>query len=377
MIYFDNSATTPMLKEVIQTIQKVQEHYIGNPSSLHDLGVQARQLLEKAREQIANLLHVTTESIYFTSGGTESNNAAILGTAFEKRGKHVITTQIEHPSVTKTMHFLEKMGYTVTYLPVNAQGIVSIEALKAAIHSDTILVSVMWVNNEVGSIQPIQAIAEVLQEYPHIHFHVDAVQAVDDVLKQGIPKRVDLLSLSAHKYHGPRATGILYKKEGRRIQPLLHGGGQEKGLRSGTEHVGNNVAMAKALRLYREKQQQDVTHVDKLSQRLRAFLKTFESVHVLSPDNATHHIVTFALSGVRGEVMVHALEKEKIYISTTSACSSKINKAHHTLSAMNIPTELSTCAVRVSFSYYNTLEELQHFEKVFTALYAQFSKIMK
>lgn len=372
MIYFDNSATTPMLPEVIQTIQKVQEQYIGNPSSLHQLGVTAKTLITKAREQIATLLGVLDKEIYFTSGGTESNNTAILGTAFEKQGKHIITTQIEHPATLKSMQFLEKMGYRITYLPVSKDGIVALEDIKKAIEEDTILISVMWVNNEVGSVQPIVEIAQLLQTFPSIHFHVDGVQALEQVLTVGLPERVDFLSLSAHKFHGPRGMGILVKKANRRIQPLLHGGGQEKGLRSSTENTAGIVGTAKALRLFSEKEHD----MSCLNQQLRTFLNNFEQIVVLSPDNSAEHIVTFALKGVRGEVMVHALEKEDIYVSTTSACSSRANKEHHTLSAMGVPKRLSQCAVRVSFSKYNTLVELEQFKQVFATLYTQFQKTM-
>lgn len=373
MIYFDNSATAPMFEEVSQTMATVQQQFIGNPSSLHHLGVKAAQMLTKARQQLADLLKVDSETLIMTSGGTESNNTAILGTAFEKAGKHIITTQIEHPSVLKTMKFLEKQGYVITYLPVSNIGEVDLKDLEEAIQDDTILVSVMWVNNEVGAVQPIQEIATLLERYPSIHFHVDAVQALSQVLEQGIPARVDLLSLSAHKFHGPRGVGILYKKHGRRIQPLLSGGGQESGVRSGTENTAGIVGTAKALRLYTEKQVDFVGY----NQTLRTYLSQFENIRLLSPESATPHILTFAIPGVRGEVLLHALEEKGIYVSTTSACSSKSTAEHHTLKAMGVPTQLSQCAIRVSFSKQTTDTDVATFKNIFDGVYHQFDKTMK
>lgn len=373
MIYFDNSATAPMFEEVSQTMATVQQQFIGNPSSLHHLGVKSAQMLMKARQQLAQLLKVDPQTLIMTSGGTESNNTAILGTAFEKTGKHIITTQIEHPSVLQTMKFLEKQGYTVTYLPVSKEGVINLVDLQQAIQDDTILVSLMWVNNEVGIVQPIQEIATVLEQYPTIHFHVDAVQALSQVLEQGIPHRVDLLSLSAHKFHGPRGVGILYKKQGRRIQPLLSGGGQESGVRSGTENTAGIVGTAKALRLYTEKSVDFYMY----NQTLRTYLSQFENIHILSPEKATPHILTFAIPGVRGEVLLHALEEKGIYVSTTSACSSKSTAEHHTLKAMGVPTQLSQCAIRVSFSKQTTDTDVATFKNIFDGVYHQFDKTMK
>ncbi|MBS4749854.1 cysteine desulfurase [Carnobacteriaceae bacterium zg-ZUI78] len=375
MIYFDNSATTPMFKEVIDTMATVQENFIGNPSSLHHLGVKSDSLIDKARQQIADLLYCDKEEIFFTSGGTESNNTAIIGTAFEKQsfGKHIITTRIEHPSVLKTMHFLEKQGFDVTYLDVDTNGKIDVEMLGKVIRHDTILVSMMWVNNEVGILEPIQDVAILLEKYPTIHFHVDAVQALHYVLTQRIPSRVDLLSLSAHKFHGPRGIGILYKREGKRIESLLHGGGQEKGVRSGTENTASIAGMAKALRLYSQKQ----IPIQSYQSALRAFLSSYHGVEILSPLEQAPHILTFAIKGIRGEVLLHALEEQGIYLSTTSACSSKTAKEHHTLGAMNVSGDISRCAVRLSLSVENTQEEIARFQHVFDNVYQKFSKILK
>lgn len=372
MIYFDNAATTPVFESVAQAQEQVTRRYFANPSSLHALGVETNGVLEKARTQFEQILNVLPRSVFFTSSGTESNNTAILGTAFAKTGKHIITTSIEHPSVRNPIAFLEKMGYEVTVLPVNKQGVIDVVELKKALREDTILVSMMWVNNEIGVVQPIVEVAQLLQDYPKVHFHVDAVQALEQVLKNGIPERVDLLSLSAHKFHGVRGVGVFYKKPGRVIAPLLHGGGQESNLRSSTQNTAGIVASAKALREYRDN---DVTP-KQLKQAVETFLKQYEKVVVLSSEVGASHIVTFALPGVRGEVMVHALADKDIYVSTTSACSSKVKSQHHTLGAMGVDDNISKCAVRMSFSKYNTLAEVEQFKRVFVSLYEQFSKII-
>lgn len=373
MIYFDNSATTKILDPVQLSRNQVELQFFGNPSSLHQEGVKSKQILTKAREQIANLLKVNTDEILFTSGGTESNNTAIIGTVLEKRiyGNHIITSQIEHPSVMNAMKFLETLGYEVTYLPVDKNGIINMSDLEEALRTDTILISIMWVNNEVGSIQPIELISELLKSYPNIHFHVDAVQASELVLSQGIFSRIDLLSLSAHKFHGPRGVGLLYKKINRKIKPILLGGGQENNLRSGTENVSGIVAMSKALRIHAEKESQIVL----LKNELIHFLNNFKKVTIFTPQQSIDHILTFAIEGIRGEVLVHALEQYNIFLSTTSACSSKVKQEHHTLGAMGVPKKLSQCAVRLSFSKYNTQEEVSKFKEIFERVYENFEKI--
>lgn len=373
MIYFDNAATTPVFESVAQAQELVTRQYFANPSSLHVLGVETNQLLEKARTQFEQILNVSSRTVFFTSSGTESNNTAILGTAFAKTGKHIITTGIEHPSVRNPIAFLKKMGYDVTVVPVNSQGVVNVDDIKNALREDTILVSMMWVNNEVGSVQPIVEVAEILKDYPTVHFHVDAVQALEQVLTMGIPERVDLLSLSAHKFHGVRGVGVLYKKQGRVITPLLHGGGQENNLRSSTQNTSGIVASAKALREYRD----NATTPQQVKNEIDIFLKQYDKVVVLSNENGASHIITFALLGVRGEVMVHALADKGIYVSTTSACSSKVKSQNHTLGAMGINDSVSKCAVRMSFSKHNTLEEVAQFKYVFDNLYEQFLKIIE
>ena len=371
MIYFDNAATTKIYDDALTSYVQVSQKFFGNPSSLHQLGVDAYQVLTKARAQVASLLSVQPEEIFFTSGGTESNNWAIKGTALEKSvfGKHIITTKIEHPSVIQTCKQLERFGFEVTYLDVDSKGIVSIDQLKESLRKDTILVSVMAVNNEVGAVQPIAEIAKVLEEYPSIHFHVDCVQAVERASQLLSIGRIDLLSLSAHKFHGPRGVGIMYKKFGRKIQALLTGGGQEKGERSTTENLPGIVATTKALRMALE--EESVT--GELRSQLWKELATKPEIRIFSPEDGASHVLCFAIKGVRGEVVVHAFENHGIYISTTSACSSKKADSSSTLYAMDVPTEWATGAVRVSFSNDNTKEEVEQFIKVLPQLMKQFS----
>ena len=371
MIYFDNAATTKIYDDALTSYVQVSQKFFGNPSSLHQLGVDAYQVLTKARTQVASLLSVQPEEIFFTSGGTESNNWAIKGTALEKSvfGKHIITTKIEHPSVIQTCKQLERFGFEVTYLDVDSKGIVSVDQLKESLRKDTILVSVMAVNNEVGAVQPIAEIAKVLEEYPSIHFHVDAVQAVERASQLLAIGRIDLLSLSAHKFHGPRGVGIMYKKFGRKIQALLTGGGQEKGERSTTENLPGIVATTKALRMALE--EKSVT--GELRSQLWKELATKSEIRIFSPEDGASHVLCFAIKGVRGEVVVHAFENHGIYISTTSACSSKKGDSSSTLYAMDVPTEWATGAVRVSFSNDNTKEEVEQFIEVLHQLMKQFS----
>ena len=371
MIYFDNAATTKIYDDALTSYVQVSQKFFGNPSSLHQLGVDAFQVLTKARAQVASLLSVQPEEIFFTSGGTESNNWAIKGTALEKSvfGKHIITTKIEHPSVIQTCKQLERFGFEVTYLDVDSNGIVNVDQLKESLRKDKILVSVMAVNNEVGAVQPIAEIAKVLEEYPSIHFHVDAVQAVERASQLLSIGRIDLLSLSAHKFHGPRGVGIMYKKFGRKIQALLTGGGQEKGERSTTENLPGIVATTKALRMALE--EKSVT--GELRSQLWKELATKPEIRIFSPEDGASHVLCFAIKGVRGEVVVHAFENHGIYISTTSACSSKKADSSSTLYAMDVPTEWATGAVRVSFSNDNTKEEVEQFIDVLHQLMKQFS----
>ncbi|MQS74967.1 cysteine desulfurase family protein [Companilactobacillus halodurans] len=368
MIYFDNSATTKINDSVLKTYNLASTEYFGNPSSLHKLGLKAYELLETSRKQIANLMHVKQDEIVFTSGGTEGNNWVIKGTAFKKRefGKHIITTEIEHASVLNVMHQLEELGFEVTYLPVDKSGHISADDLKKAIRKDTILVSTMAVNNEIGAVQPIHEIAEVLKDYPSISYHVDAIQAIGKGLEsQIIDPRVDFYTFSGHKFHAPRGTGFIYMKEGKQLEPLMAGGGQESNLRSGTENTPGIAAMAKALRLLKDDEAGKAKKMEQLKDKLIKHLQTLDNVHVFSKvaDNFAPHIICFTIDGVRGETIVHTFEERDIYISTTSACSSKKGLEAGTLKAMNVQENIATSAVRVSLDESNTEKEMDEFIK--------------
>jgi cysteine desulfurase len=380
VIYFDNSATTRPYNEVLDSFVKVSSEFFGNPSSLHGLGLQAEKLLTQARTQVANLLSVKPTEVYFTSGGTESNNLAIKGTAMldKNKGKHLILSSVEHPSVRGALEQLKKLGFDITYLPADQTGRVRIEDVKASIKKDTILVSVMQVNNEVGTIQPIAEIGRLLEQYPTILFHVDAVQAVGKVPLNLKENGVDLCSFSAHKFHGLKGTGALFIREGVRLDPLLSGGNQEWKVRSGTENVAGVVSMAKALRMTIEKSKIGIAKMNKVKSLLREGLSRIDGLTINTPlENSAPHILNFSIRGIKAEVLIHTLEQKGIYISTTSACSSKKQLPSQTLLAMGVPDDLADSAFRISLSYDNTEDEA---EKVIVAIEEaakQLRKVMK
>lgn len=379
MIYFDHSATSPIYPEVLNTYVQTSQRIMGNPSSLHELGNQANRLLQQARKQIADLLSVTPGEIYFTSGGTEGNNWVMKGTAIEKRqfGKHLILSSIEHPSVRETAKQLETLGFEVSFAPVTNQGFVDVQALGQLIKKETILVSVMAVNNEIGAIQPIQEISQLLENYPKIHFHVDSVQAIGHVAQdRWLTSRVDFATFSAHKFHGPRGVGFIYWRQGRKLAPLLTGGGQENNERSSTENIAGIVAMARSLRIVFEKNLAMPTHVLQLRKYLYDALSQYKKVTLFSQETAfSSHILCFGLKGIRGEVLVHALEQKQIFLSTTSACSSRKQPKNSTLSQMGVPSASATTAVRISLDQSNTIAEVEQFLIVFHHLYQKFDKI--
>ncbi|WP_042354788.1 cysteine desulfurase family protein [Bacillus rubiinfantis] len=379
MIYFDNSATTKPYKEVLDSFITVSSKHFANPSSLHSFGGQAEKLLSQAREQVAKLLQVRTNEIYFTSGGTESNNLAIKGAAmqYRNRGKHLITTSIEHPSVRLAMEQLEQEGFEITYLPVDEHGRVSLVDIEKAIRKDTILLSVMLVNNEVGSIQPIKEIGELLTNYPTVLFHVDAVQGIGKVPLSLRKDRIDLCSFSGHKFHGLKGTGCLFVREGVRITPLFSGGNQERQLRSGTENVAGAVALAKALRMTFEKGEPGIAHMKQIQGLLRAELSKNAAIHINTPiDNNAPHILNFSLREIKSEVFIHALEEKEIFVSTTSACSSKKKSASTTLLAMGVPETLAESGIRISLSFDSTLEEAVEAAAVIDKTVKQLGRIM-
>jgi cysteine desulfurase len=362
MIYLDNSATTKPLPEVIDSFVKVSKDFFGNPSSLHGVGGQSERLLSQARSQIAQLLSVKQKEIYFTSGGTEGNNLAIKGIAlaYKDRGKHLITTTIEHASVREPFKQLERMGFEVTEIPVDSNGRVHVADIEKAIRPDTTFVSVMHVNNEVGTIQPIEEIGQLLNNYPKILFHVDHVQGIGKVPLDLNKSNVDLCTISAHKFHGLKGNGLLFVRDGVNIHPLFTGGSQEGKVRSGTENVAGVVSMSKALRLILDKFQSDIEQLRTVSHELRRGLEKIDGIVINTPEKfAAPHIINFSVPQVKSEVFVHALEEKDIYVSTTSACSSKQKTISNTLVAMGISEERAGSAIRLSLSYYNTMDEVK------------------
>lgn len=379
MIYFDNSATTKPYPEALATYTEVATRIWGNPSSLHNLGSQATRILEASRKQIAELIGKKAEEIYFTSGGTEGDNWVLKGVAFEKApyGKHIIVSDIEHPAIKESAAWLRTQGFEVDYAPVDARGFVKVDALASLLRPDTTLVSVMAVNNEIGSIQPIHEIAALLEDRPTISFHVDAVQALAKVATEVyLPERVDFATFSSHKFHGLRGVGFVYIKEGKKITPLLTGGGQEKEMRSTTENVAGIAATAKALRLAMENQEAFASKTQQMKEVIRKELANYPDVTVFSgEDHFAPHILTFGIKGVRGEVVVHAFEEFDIYISTTSACSSKAGKPAGTLIAMGVDKSIAQTAVRLSLDIENDMCQVEQFLTKFKLIYEQTRKV--
>ncbi len=379
MIYFDNSATTKPYPEALATYTEVATRIWGNPSSLHNLGSQATRILEASRKQIAELIGKKAEEIYFTSGGTEGDNWALKGVAFEKApyGKHIIVSDIEHPAIKESAAWLKTQGFEVDYAPVDARGFVKVDALASLLRPDTTLVSVMAVNNEIGSIQPIHDIAALLEDRPTVSFHVDAVQALAKVATEVyLPERVDFATFSSHKFHGLRGVGFVYIKEGKKITPLLTGGGQEKEMRSTTENVAGIAATAKALRLAMENQEAFASKTQQMKEVIRKELSNYPDVTIFSgEDHFAPHILTFGIKGVRGEVVVHAFEEFDIYISTTSACSSKAGKPAGTLIAMGVDKSIAQTAVRLSLDLENDMSQVEQFLTKFKLIYEKTRKV--
>ena len=379
MIYFDNSATTKPYPEALATYTEVATRIWGNPSSLHNLGSQATRILEASRKQLAELIGKKAEEIYFTSGGTEGDNWILKGVAFEKApyGKHIIVSDIEHPAIKESAAWLKTQGFEVDYAPVDARGFVKVDALASLLRPDTTLVSVMAVNNEIGSIQPIHEIAALLEDRPTISFHVDAVQSLAKVATEVyLPERVDFATFSSHKFHGLRGVGFVYIKEGKKITPLLTGGGQEKEMRSTTENVAGIAATAKALRLAMENQEAFASKTQQMKEVIRKELANYPDVTIFSgEDHFAPHILTFGIKGVRGEVVVHAFEEFDIYISTTSACSSKAGKPAGTLIAMGVDKSIAQTAVRLSLDIENDMSQVEQFLTKFKLIYEQTRKV--
>ena len=362
-IYFDNSATTQVFDSVREIMVETMMADYGNTSSLHRKGMEAEQYVRAAREEIAKSLKVKEKEILFTSGGTESNNLAIIGTALANRraGNHIITSCIEHASVYNTTAFLEEQGFRVTYLPVDHNGHVSPEDLRAAICPDTILVAVMYVNNEMGAVEPISQLSKVIRETrPEIYFHVDAIQAYGKYVIRPKKEGIDLMSVSGHKIHGPKGIGFLYVDERVKISPILFGGGQQKGMRSGTENVPGCAGLGAAVKEMYRNHEAKIDSLYRLKERLVAGLQEMDgvTVHGLTGRDSAPQIVSAGFEGVRAEVLLHALEERGIYVSSGSACSSNHPGISGTLRGIGVRPSLLDSTLRFSFGMFNTEDEV-------------------
>ncbi|MBR6452444.1 MAG: cysteine desulfurase [Lachnospiraceae bacterium] len=372
-VYLDNSATTRPFDEVRAYMTAIEESRYGNPSSMHTMGIEAEREVRQAKETLAALLKVKEKEILFTSGGTESDNLALIGCARanRRRGNHLITTCFEHPAILETMKYLETEGFAVTYLDVDRAGIVDPETLKKALREDTILVSIMQVNNEIGSLQPVCELSRVVKAYhPDILFHVDGVQSFGKMKIHPKREGIDLLSVSAHKIHGPKGVGFLYIDEGVKIHPVLFGGGQQKGLRSGTENVPGIAGLAKAAGMVCEGLEEKRRVLFEQKEMLLRALTEMEGVTVNGlPEGGTlreraeqtaPHIVSASFEGIRAEVLLHALEDKGIYVSSGSACASNKPAISKTLQAIGVRKDLLDSTIRFSLSVLTTKEELEY-----------------
>ncbi|MBR3769185.1 MAG: cysteine desulfurase [Lachnospiraceae bacterium] len=364
-VYLDNSATTKVFPEVAELMAKVMLEDYGNPSSLHFKGLDGENYIKKAKEQIAKVLKVNEKEIYFTSGGTESDNLAIIGCAManKRAGMHLITTKIEHPAVLETMKYLEQQGFEVTYLPVNEYGQIRLEDLKAAMRRDTILVSIMHTNNEIGALQPIaEAGALIKAMNPRCLFHVDAVQGFGKCRIWPKKMMVDLLSVSAHKIHGPKGIGFLYVGEKVKILPINYGGGQQKGMRSGTENVPAIAGLGLATQMIYSNLETDVEYIYKIRETFVQGVSLMEGITVngKSGKDTSCHVVSVSFAGVRSEVLLHALEDKGICVSAGSACASNHPQTSETLKAIGVEKHLLDSTIRFSFSVFTTMEEIEY-----------------
>lgn len=371
MIYLDNCATTKPYKEVLETFVEVNDNYYGNPASINKFGKTTNKLLDAARKQVADILKVKKETIYFTSCATESNNIAIIGSVEHKKdfGNRIIVSKIEHPSVLETYRELERRGFILDYLNVDSNGLIDLNHLKSLLTKETILLSVMHVNNVYGGVQPIKEIVELLKEYPKVHFHVDGVQGV---LKKEINlSDIDSYSISAHKFHGIKGVGVLYLKSRRTVHNITFGGGQENGLRSGTVNVAGAVSLAKALRLSYERTPDVLKKHREFKKLIINELDSINHVVINSPldDNYVDSIINISLPKIKGEAIVNSLNERGIMVSTTSACSSKTFHLNEALYARGLSKENIEGSIRVSFSYKTKLEEIKIFVKVFKEEY--------
>ncbi len=364
-VYFDNSATTRCSKGAANIMVQALTEKFGNPSSLHGKGMEAEQYIRDAKAKICKTMKINESELIFTSGGTESNNLAILGAALanRRRGKHLITTKMEHPAVSAPMKFLEEQGFLVTYLDVDQNGIISLEQLREAVTPETILVSIMYVNNEIGAVEPIAEAGKVIKDKnSDTLFHVDAIQAYGKYVIHPKKMGIDLMSVSGHKIHGPKGSGFLVVREKTKLKPIIFGGGQQKNMRSGTENVPGIAGLGQAAQEAYEDFQTKQEHLYQLKEALLQGLEGLEWAHVngYTGRDSAPHIVSLSVDGVRSEVLLHALEERHIYVSAGSACASNKPALSASLSAIRVKKEYLDSTVRISFCVENTLEEVEY-----------------
>ena len=363
--YFDNSATTRVLDEVKDLVVKVMTEDYGNAAALHRKGVEAERYIKEARAQIAKTLKVEEKEILFTSGGSESNNMALIGTALanQRAGKHIISTAVEHPSVYNPLSYLEELGFEITFLPVDKDGHISLEELRAAVRPDTILVSVMYVNNEVGAVEPIAEISRIVKEKnPKTLIHADAIQAYGKYVIRPKKEGIDLLSVSGHKIHAPKGTGFLYIRNGVKIKPLIYGGGQQNGLRSGTENVPGVAGLGLAAKIMYTNHDEKIRQMIELKDYLIDRIGELDGCVVNSKkgEGSAPQIVSVSFEGVRAEVLLHALEDKSIFVSSGSACSSHHPGISGTLKGIGVKPDLLDSTIRFSFGVFNTKEQIDY-----------------
>jgi len=381
-VYFDNSATTMVTESVRDIVVQTMTQDYGNPSSMHMVGVNAEKYIKDAKQNIAGILKVDAGEIYFTSGGTESNNMAIIGSAMANRrsGNKIITTAIEHSSVASPIQYLEKQGFDVVYLPVDKYGVVKTETLMKEMTKDTILVSIMYVNNEVGAIEPVSEIGAYIKKInPNVVYHVDAIQAFGKMEIRPKKDKIDLLTVSGHKIHGPKGSGFIYIKKNTKINPLILGGGQQMGVRSGTENVPGIAGIGQAAKDCYINLEEKIDKLITLKDYMIDQLDEMEEVVVNSRkgEEGAPHIVSASFKGVRSEVLLHALEEKGVYISAGSACWSNKPALSSTLKAMGVEKELIESTVRFSFSIFNSKEEIDYAVEQINALLPMLRKYVR
>ncbi|MCI6002311.1 MAG: cysteine desulfurase [Tenericutes bacterium] len=364
MTYLDYSATTPIRKEVLDIYNKVSLEYPGNSNSLHSLGVKSKELEDKCTKIISNLLKVKQNEIIYTSGASESNNTAIKGICFkyQNRGKHIITTYLEHSSIIAPLNYLSDLGFEVDFVNIKENGLVDVEHLKSLLRDDTILVSICAVDSEIGLVEPINEIANILKEYPKCFFHVDCTQALGKIDIDFT--NIDLASMSAHKIFGPKGIGLLIKKENIVIEPLIHGGKSTTPYRSGTPPLPLIAGLTKALELSIPNVDKNYDYIKKLSDKVKEKLSTYKIVHINSTSNSIPHTINFSLKNIKPETFIHALEEKEIYISTKSACS-KSDSISKSVLALTNDYELSNTTLRISISCMTTESEIDYFLSAF------------